>query len=170
MTTADQVRSLIAEHLGIDAARLTDDARFRDRLLRAPRHARPSCCTPLRLRPVSRCSQRDTRDRTPAPRQVTHRQRQQATLKLPLQRRISVEISDLAGHHCVNVWGSLTRIESRSATGTSVNVICHRSAPTACISIRLKLRQLGWMCVRPTPLTHGCVEGGRSGFTVGDAR
>ena len=32
MTTADQVRSLIAEHLGIDAASLTDDARFRDDL------------------------------------------------------------------------------------------------------------------------------------------
>ena len=32
MTTADQVRSLIAEHLGIDAARLTDDALFRDDL------------------------------------------------------------------------------------------------------------------------------------------
>ncbi len=32
MTTADQVRSLIAEHLGIDAARLTDDAFFRDDL------------------------------------------------------------------------------------------------------------------------------------------
>ena len=32
MTTADQVRSLIAEHLGIDAARLTDDALFRNDL------------------------------------------------------------------------------------------------------------------------------------------
>ena len=32
MTTADQVRSLIAEHLGIDAASLTDDAIFRDDL------------------------------------------------------------------------------------------------------------------------------------------
>ena len=32
MTTADQVRSLIAEHLGIDAASLTADARFRDDL------------------------------------------------------------------------------------------------------------------------------------------
>ena len=25
------------------------------------------------------------------------------------------------------------------------------------------------MCVRPTPLTHACVEGGRSGLTVVDA-
>ena len=32
MTTADQVRSLIAEHLGIDAETLTDDARFRNDL------------------------------------------------------------------------------------------------------------------------------------------
>ncbi len=32
MTTADQVRSLIAKHLGIDADRLTDDALFRDDL------------------------------------------------------------------------------------------------------------------------------------------
>ncbi len=32
MTTADQVRSLIAEHLGIDADTLTDDARFRNDL------------------------------------------------------------------------------------------------------------------------------------------
>ena len=32
MTIADQVRSLIANHLGIDAGRVTDDARFRDDL------------------------------------------------------------------------------------------------------------------------------------------
>ena len=32
MTTADQVRSLIAKHLGIDADSLTDDALFRDDL------------------------------------------------------------------------------------------------------------------------------------------
>ncbi len=32
MTTADQVRSLIAEHLGIDADGLTNDALFRDDL------------------------------------------------------------------------------------------------------------------------------------------
>jgi hypothetical protein len=25
-----------------------------------------------------------------------------------------------------------------------------------------KLRQLGWMCVAPTPLTHACADGGRS--------
>ncbi len=32
MTTADQVRSLISEHLGIDAETLTDDALFRNDL------------------------------------------------------------------------------------------------------------------------------------------
>ena len=32
MTIADQVRSLIAQHLGIDPRRVTDDARFRDDL------------------------------------------------------------------------------------------------------------------------------------------
>ena len=32
MTNADQVRNLIAEHLGIDPDSLTDDARFRDDL------------------------------------------------------------------------------------------------------------------------------------------
>ena len=32
MTTADQVQRLIAQHLGIDADRVTDEARFRDDL------------------------------------------------------------------------------------------------------------------------------------------
>ena len=32
MTIADQVRTLIAQHLGIDRDRVTDDARFRDDL------------------------------------------------------------------------------------------------------------------------------------------
>lgn len=32
MTVADQVRSLIAQHLGIDAGRVTDEALFRDDL------------------------------------------------------------------------------------------------------------------------------------------
>ena len=32
MTTADQVRRLIAQHLGIEADRVTDEARFRDDL------------------------------------------------------------------------------------------------------------------------------------------
>ena len=32
MTIADQVRTLIAQHLGIEADRVTDEARFRDDL------------------------------------------------------------------------------------------------------------------------------------------
>ncbi len=32
MTTADQVRTLIAQHLGLEADRVTDEARFRDDL------------------------------------------------------------------------------------------------------------------------------------------
>ena len=32
MTSADQVRSLIAQHLGIDTDRVSDEARFRDDL------------------------------------------------------------------------------------------------------------------------------------------
>ena len=70
----------------------------------------------------------------------------------------------------VQTLGSLTRIERRLSIGTSVNVIYHRALPTACISTRLKLRQLGWIWVRPTPFTHICVDGGRSGFTLVEAR
>ena len=43
----------------------------------------------------------------------------------------------------VQTFGSLTRSESRSSVGTSVKVICQRSAPTTCMSIRSKSRQLG---------------------------
>ena len=43
----------------------------------------------------------------------------------------------------VQAFGSLTRRESRTSMGTSVNVIYQRSAPTACMSTRTKPRQLG---------------------------
>jgi hypothetical protein len=47
-------------------------------------------------------------------------------------------------------------------TGTSVNEISYRSGGTGCSGMPAKVRQLGWMCVAPTPLAHACADGGRS--------
>ena len=42
----------------------------------------------------------------------------------------------------VQMFGSLTRMESRVSMGTSVNVICHRSAPSAAYNLPLFWRKL----------------------------
>jgi hypothetical protein len=47
-------------------------------------------------------------------------------------------------------------------TGTSVKEISYRSGGTDCIGMLAKLRQLGCVCVAPTPLTHGSADAGRS--------
>ena len=47
-------------------------------------------------------------------------------------------------------------------TGTSVKEISYRSGGTGCIGMVAKLRQLGCVCVAPTPLTHACADAGRS--------
>jgi hypothetical protein len=47
-------------------------------------------------------------------------------------------------------------------TGTSVNEISYRSGGTGCIGMPAKLRQLGCVCVAPTPLTHACADVRRS--------
>jgi hypothetical protein len=54
------------------------------------------------------------------------------------------------------------RNDTRVPIGTSLNVISYRSGGTGWSDIAAKLRQLGWMCVEPTPLMHCCADGGRS--------
>ena len=51
----------------------------------------------------------------------------------------------------VQTFGSLTRMESRVSMGTSVNVICHRSAPSAAYNLPLFWRKLA----RSRALVHG---------------
>lgn len=65
---------------------------------------------------------------------------------------------------------SLTLNETRDPIGTSVNVISYLSGGTACSGMPAKLRQLGWICVAPTPATHAWAEAGRSARRVVDPR
>lgn len=57
---------------------------------------------------------------------------------------------------------SFTRNETRMFTGTSVKEISYRSGGAGCIGMPAKPRQLGCVCVAPTPLVHACAEAGRS--------
>src|SRR5262245_66524840 len=65
---------------------------------------------------------------------------------------------------------SLTLNETRVPVGTSLNVISYLSGGTGCSGMPAKLRQLGWICVAPTPATHPCAEAGRSDRRAVDPR
>jgi hypothetical protein len=65
---------------------------------------------------------------------------------------------------------SLILNETRVPVGTSPNVISYLSGGTGWSGMVAKLRQLGWICVAPTPATHASAEAGRSDRRVVEPR